>query len=547
MKRITIFVITALVLLPSLVCSCGRSKGSQRDAQLMSLFQQAGADLDSDAYRLALPKLLEFIKVAQRDSMLYGPELVSAYSDVGDIMFIYHDDDSAHANYRRAYQLNKVVRDTAYMLRLCHAFTQIFMGSDLSLAHQWNDSMLVAPHSDKHCPALFYHLNMMRFGLFEKQLDSVPFHFYKAVDLIEPQYASLPITSPNHLDRKTLVYAYLLYSYYFDLLPQADSAMVYAIKAEDAAEEVRDPYLLLGTQRKLVRYYSERGDLAKADEYQRQYMITSDSLMNTIDFQRIRLEQERSEKEDAYRSVDRLTFSVHRLQFIFYTSVVLLLLAALTAGYIFRQKRLRDKNYQLLFERHNDLLEMERTIRAQAARRHREMEALQARYDALAEQLKNSGESDAMPETDTEEEMEDVAEVNENQQLTKSEEDLLMRIRDAMSNPDVFCDPDFGLAKLTSLIGSNTRYVSQVLRKFSGKSFRTRLNEFRIREACRRMLSDEYNRLTLRAIAESVGYNSQNNFNRIFKQITGMTPVKYRQMAMTEQTSVRDDEDDTME
>ena len=65
------------------------------------------------------------------------------------------------------------------------------------------------------------------------------------------------------------------------------------------------------------------------------------------------------------------------------------------------------------------------------------------------------------------------------------------------------------------------------------KNFKTLLNESRIREVCRR-LSDEdnYGQLTIAAIANEVGYNSMNNFITVFKRITGMTPSKYRQLAI---------------
>ncbi len=37
------------------------------------------------------------------------------------------------------------------------------------------------------------------------------------------------------------------------------------------------------------------------------------------------------------------------------------------------------------------------------------------------------------------------------------------------------------------------------------------------------------------AIANTVGYNSMNNFILFFKRIVGMTPSKYRQLALKEQ------------
>lgn len=61
------------------------------------------------------------------------------------------------------------------------------------------------------------------------------------------------------------------------------------------------------------------------------------------------------------------------------------------------------------------------------------------------------------------------------------------------------------------------------------------INEYRIREACRRLLDDEnYGNITFSAIGESVGFSSQVSFNRTFKKVTGITPSLYRKMAEEE-------------
>jgi AraC-like DNA-binding protein len=53
---------------------------------------------------------------------------------------------------------------------------------------------------------------------------------------------------------------------------------------------------------------------------------------------------------------------------------------------------------------------------------------------------------------------------------------------------------------------------------------------------CQRLVDEEnYGQLTIAAIANTVGYNSMNNFILFFKRIVGMTPSKYRQLALKEQ------------
>jgi AraC-like DNA-binding protein len=64
-------------------------------------------------------------------------------------------------------------------------------------------------------------------------------------------------------------------------------------------------------------------------------------------------------------------------------------------------------------------------------------------------------------------------------------------------------------------------------------NFKSYLNEFRIREASKRLAdNDVYGNMTIKAISEGVGYNSVNNFIIAFKRIVGITPSAYQKMAM---------------
>ena len=106
-------------------------------------------------------------------------------------------------------------------------------------------------------------------------------------------------------------------------------------------------------------------------------------------------------------------------------------------------------------------------------------------------------------------------------------------ITEVMDRADVIVDPDFNLNKLAKLVNSNSKYVSAIINDTFHKNFKTLLNESRVREVCRRLSDDEnYSQLTIAAIANTVGYNSMNNFITVFKRITGMTPSKYRQLSL---------------
>lgn len=118
-------------------------------------------------------------------------------------------------------------------------------------------------------------------------------------------------------------------------------------------------------------------------------------------------------------------------------------------------------------------------------------------------------------------------------QLDQERKDRLFeRINHVMDDITIICKPDFSLQQLAIQVGSNYKYVSQVVNESYGKSFKQVLNEQRVREACR-ILNDpnQSAHLTIEAIAANLGFNSRSNFTVTFKRITGISPSKFLKMA----------------
>ena len=81
-------------------------------------------------------------------------------------------------------------------------------------------------------------------------------------------------------------------------------------------------------------------------------------------------------------------------------------------------------------------------------------------------------------------------------------------------------------------IGSNYKYVSQVINERYQKNFRLLVNEARVKEACRRLGDPEhYGNLTIEAISTGLGFKSRSNFAVTFKKITGLSPSDFQKMA----------------
>ena len=127
---------------------------------------------------------------------------------------------------------------------------------------------------------------------------------------------------------------------------------------------------------------------------------------------------------------------------------------------------------------------------------------------------------------------EDSAPKYQSQLGQESKDRLFERIKDVMNDIAIICKPDFSLQQLAIQVGSNYKYVSQVVNERYGKSFKQVLNEQRVLEACR-ILNDpnQSAHLTIEAIAANLGFNSRSNFTVTFKRITGISPSDFMKMA----------------
>ena len=113
-----------------------------------------------------------------------------------------------------------------------------------------------------------------------------------------------------------------------------------------------------------------------------------------------------------------------------------------------------------------------------------------------------------------------------------AKDELLQRLYVALESNQSVYEEGFTLDQLAQLVDVNSNYVSQVINEKTGSNFNTFINEYRIKEACRR-LSDPETRgtYTVEAIGQSLGFKSRTNFTAIFKKFTGMTPAAYQRMA----------------
>lgn len=109
---------------------------------------------------------------------------------------------------------------------------------------------------------------------------------------------------------------------------------------------------------------------------------------------------------------------------------------------------------------------------------------------------------------------------------------LLHRIFLVMETSEEIYSNSFSLPRLAELVGDKRNNVSEAINQQYKTNFNGLLNEYRIKEACRRINDTEhYGNLTIEYIAKELGFNSRNTFTTAFKQIVGLTPSAYLKLA----------------
>ncbi|MEQ9412614.1 MAG: helix-turn-helix domain-containing protein [Cyclobacteriaceae bacterium] len=121
---------------------------------------------------------------------------------------------------------------------------------------------------------------------------------------------------------------------------------------------------------------------------------------------------------------------------------------------------------------------------------------------------------------------------------TEGGKELVKKVLAAMEKEELYKDSELTLPKLARLIGVKPYVLSGVLNDYHKKSFPEFVNEYRIKEAQKLLLSAQHQVYSIEAIAFDCGFNTPSAFYTYFKRFTKVTPAEYRDREMA-QTAVR--------
>ena len=113
--------------------------------------------------------------------------------------------------------------------------------------------------------------------------------------------------------------------------------------------------------------------------------------------------------------------------------------------------------------------------------------------------------------------------------LSAEEKDLILERLTAYLNESSkpFLDPILTLRKMSVHLGIPSTNISQVINEKAGLNFNDFINSFRIEESKKLLLSDDFEKLTIDAIAKMAGFNSRSAFYSAFRKHAGLTPREY--------------------
>lgn len=107
-------------------------------------------------------------------------------------------------------------------------------------------------------------------------------------------------------------------------------------------------------------------------------------------------------------------------------------------------------------------------------------------------------------------------------------EELVQKLLLLMKEDEPFTNHKVKIDDIADMIGTNTKYLSQLINEHFGKNFHAFLNDYRCAKVIKLFQDPNYNNYSIEGIAETCGFNSRSTFVASFKRFSGKLPSAYR-------------------
>jgi two-component system, response regulator YesN len=124
--------------------------------------------------------------------------------------------------------------------------------------------------------------------------------------------------------------------------------------------------------------------------------------------------------------------------------------------------------------------------------------------------------------------------ITEDNSLNSKEKNSKYLVVQALSFMRANLMKDLSLKNVSDYLYISTWYLSKLVKKETGSTFTDILNEIRIDEAKKLLLQPQYK---IYEISSMIGFTDVTYFNKLFKGITGLKPMEYRNMIFNNENS----------
>ena len=446
-------------------------------------------------------------------------EIARFYNNIGNIYCIFHDYEKGLSYYDKGYAYCRKYGDRRNGYKILVNMTGIYtFKGDADMARRYYrmaEGMRNGNDKDGNFMS-DYNLGLICVAEGDDR---------KAISCFRKSAAS---AAANLSDVRYLCSAYQQIYRAYMRLGMADSTEHYLLLCERTAAGGGVIHHFIDLLNDRAAFFDARGDFRRASKYRERYIREYDSIFNVREFDVVKNAQFLYEVEKTDRRIKALndrererlrTIRSQRRAISAVTCVALVV--ALLLAVVYRQKKRLDKSYADLYAVNRDFAETHERMRQRLRLAGERLDAAEADNDRLAKAA------------------DEAAGARRKYSSSNLDDDGRQRLAEAvagvMENTLEFCSTDFTLDRLAALVGSNSKYVSQVINDVYNKNFSNYVNEYRVRLACLRLADTKnYGMYTLNSIAESVGFKSYSAFVAVFRKVTGITPSIYKEKAEAE-------------
>lgn len=490
---------------------------SKKPTDSQKLLATANRYMSYEQYTEALPL---YIKVLEKAESEDDKQLQAiCLGNIGNIYGFMENTERAIYYYKKGFDISTKEKSTVQQLKFAINLVACYcMQGDLQNAQKYYKTQMSLPYKSNPMMRYYAYCNASSIAMLKGNVSVALYHQQQALQLVLDSGMDPAFEGAIHHDLGKIYYAAQQYSKAIEEYKKSCSIFGKIKRKKQEATVFRDLYVVCNRQKnnELAVYYKNR------------YLTLIDSL---FDQQRMNAASAKLfdyEKQQNDMVINRLT---NHNSYLMVSTCIFLLLAVLIA-YLYFKLRQRNRHLleaqRILVEKNEELL-----------RNDAENQELRRQYIEIIDRQKDlsygivKDNTDSLETTSGSSSQEDEKKcADRNLPLSQEQTNrLLERINQVLADVNVISKVDFSLSMLAQMVDSNTKYVSTVINETYHKNFKSYLNDFRIREACRRLCdTDNYGNFTIQTIYQNLGYKTATGFIQAFRKINGMTPSQYQKL-----------------